>query len=130
MLIFGHRFISSRSFYHIEDIDAIAHTPSNSLIYLVFSEKNLDIINHLKDNDINFALAVNTVRDLIYAENIGASFIVVESVLAKSAQKIAETYLFDAKILCRIREESQIEAMAFEGIDGVVFSDAIIKITS
>jgi len=130
MLIFGHRFISSQNFYHIEDIDAIAHTPSNSLIYLVFNEKNLDIINHLKDNDINFILAVNTVLDLIYAENLGASFIVVESALAKSAQKIAETYLFDAKILCHIREESQIETMAFEGIDGVVFPDAVIKITS
>ena len=130
MLIFGHRFIPSPRFYHIEDIDAVAHTPSNSIVYLVFDEKNLDIIKHLKDNDISFALAVNTIRDLVYAENLGASFIITENTLAISAQKVAETYLFDAKILCRINNESQIEAMAFEGIDGVLFSDAIIKITS
>ena len=130
MLIFGHRFIPSCRFYHVEDIDAITHTPSNSIIYLLFDEKNLDIIRHLKENNIGFALAVNTIRDLIYAENLGASFIVTENTLAVNAQKIAETYLFDAKILCHIQEESRIEAMAFEGIDGVVFPDAIIKITS
>ncbi len=130
MLIFGHRFITSERLYHIGDVEAILHTPSNSLIYLPFSEQNLDIITHLRSNTIRFALEAETIRDVIYAENLGAAFIIVKDELAKSTQKIAETYLFDAKILVHIQEESQIETMAYEGIDGVLFSDAIVKITS
>ena len=130
MLIFGHRFIDSERLYHVDTIEAIIHTPSNSLIYLIFDEDNLDIISHLRLNNVRFALDVATMRELIYAQNLGASFITVQAELAKSAQKIAETYLFDAKILVHVREASQIELMAYEGIDGVIFSDAIIKVSS
>ena len=130
MLIFGHRFIPSERFYHVDDIEAVMRTPSNGLVYLPFEEKNLDIISHLSENSIRFALETLTVRDVIYAENLGASFIIVNDDLAKSAQKVAETYLFDAKILVHIQDESQIEIMAFEGIDGVLFSDAIVKISA
>ncbi len=130
MLIFGHRFIPSERFYHIDDIEAILHTPSNSLLYLSFDEQNLDIITHLNANAIRFALEAGSIRDVIYAENLGASFITLNADMAKSAQKIAETYLFNAKILVHVQDESQIEAMAYEGIDGVIFSDAFVKITS
>ena len=128
MLLFGHRFIASARFYHIDDIDAIAHTPANSTLYLPFSGKNLDIIAHLSDNDLLFALEAATLREVVYAENLGASYIVVREDLAKDAQKAADTYLFDAKILCRIDDEEMIEAMASKGIDGVLFSEAIIKV--
>ena len=130
MLIFGHRFIPSERFYHIDDIEAILHTPSNSLLYLSFDERNLDIITHLNTNAIRFALETGSIRDVIYAENLGASFIILNADMAKSAQKIAENYLFNAKILVHVQDESQIEAMAYEGIDGVIFSDAFVKITS
>jgi len=130
MLIFGHRFINSERLYHIDDVEAVLRTPSNSLVYLSFSEQNLDIIEHLNSNSVRFALEVENIRDVIYAENLGASFILLKETLAKSAQKVAETYLFDAKILVHIEEESQIETMAYEGIDGVVFANAIVKIST
>ncbi len=130
MLIFGHRFINSERLYHIDDVEAVLRTPSNSLVYLSFSEQNLDVIEHLNSNSVRFALEVENIRDVIYAENLGASFILLKETLAKSAQKVAETYLFDAKILVHIEEESQIEMMAYEGIDGVVFANAIVKIST
>lgn len=130
MLLFGHRFIDSERFYHIDDIDAIAHTPPGSLLYLAFSKANLDIIAHLNANALRFGLEAQTLRDVIYANALGASYIIVEEDLANNAQKVAENYLFDAKILCRIDEEEKIEAMAHEGIDGILFPEAIIKISS
>lgn len=130
MIIFGHRFLKSATFYHVDTISSITKTPSNALIYITFSEENLDIINHCIENNIDFALHVRTVLELIYAENLGASYITVEVNQAHEMQKIANEYLFDAKILVHITEEKEIEELAYQGIDGVLFSHAIIKISS
>ena len=129
MLLFGHRFIPSESFYHIDSIEAIKNTPPSSTLYLAFREENLDIIEHLSQNSIAFVLSVQSITELIYASALGAKFIQVPKELAKSAQDIAECYLFDAKILTKIEDESEIEEMALLGIDALLFSNAIIKIT-
>lgn len=130
MYIYGHRFIDSDSFYHVPNIDAIQNTPSNSTIYLDFSEDNLEIINHATSNSVVLALGAVNVTEIIYASSLGATFIVVPKDLAKTAQNIANNYLFDAKILIHITEESEIEELAILGVDGVIFSNAIIKINS
>jgi len=130
MLLFGHRFIQNESFYHITDIDAILKTPNSSKVFLEFSEDNLDIIDYLNANSVSFVLSVQNVTELIYASSLKASYILVQKELAKTAQEIAESYLFDAKILVHLEKEKEIEEMALLSIDGVLFSDAIIKINS
>ncbi len=130
MLLFGHRFIKSEKFYHITDIEAILNTPPSSTIYIQFSEENLDIIEYANDNDVAFALSVQNITELIYASALYASYIIVTSDMAKTAQSIAENYLFDAKIIVKIEDEDAIEEMAELGIDGVLFSNAIVKINS
>ncbi len=130
MLLFGHRFVESEKFYHITDIDAVKNTPPSSTLFLNFKEENLDIIKHLTENDVSFALSVESITELIYASALGARFIILSKELAKSAQNIAESYLFDAKILVNIEEEQEIQEFALLGIDGVLFSNAIIKINS
>ncbi|QOP40491.1 hypothetical protein [Sulfurimonas marina] len=129
MLLFGHRFIESESFYHISDIDDIAHTPPSSKLYLAFHEDNLDIINYLQKNSISFALNVQNIRELIYASALGAHYILVPKSLAKTAQNIAENYLFDSKILVHIEDEEEIEELALLGVDGALFAEAIVKIS-
>ena len=129
MLLFGHRFIPSESFYHIDSIEAIKNTPPSSTLYLAFSEDNLDIIKHANDNNIVFMLSVQNITEIIYASSLSAKFILVPKELAKSAQDIAESYLFDAKIIVKIEDESEIEEMALLGLDGLLFANAIIKIT-
>ncbi|WP_294965320.1 hypothetical protein [Sulfurimonas sp.] len=130
MYIYGHRFIESENFYHVTNIDAILNTPSNGAIYLDFSEDNLEIIKHTVSNEIILALGATTITEIIYASSLGASFIVVPKELSKTAQNIANNYLFDAKILIHITEEAEIEELAILGVDGVIFSNAIIKINS
>jgi len=130
MLLFGHKFVKSESFYHITAIDAITNTPPSSILYLSFSEKNLDIINHIQKNGIKFALSVANTTELIFASNLNATFIIVPKELAKEAQNLAETYLFDSKILVKIEADDEIESLAHQGIDGVLFPNAIIKINS
>jgi len=130
MLIFGHRFLDTQSFFHIQSIEAIENTPPSSTIFVEFLESNLDIIKHLKNNQINFTLGVKNIEELIYASALEASFILVPKEILLSAQNIANNYLFDAKILVMIEDESEIETMATSGIDGVIFSNAIVKINS
>jgi len=130
MLLFGHRFIKSKEFFHISDIDSIEKTPPSSNIYLDFSEENLDIIEFLRLNKIIFGLNVKNTTELIYASSLDASFITVDKNLAKTAQNIAQNYLFDAKILVHIEEDDEIEEMALLGVDGVIFQEAIIKVNS
>ncbi|MEN8302733.1 MAG: hypothetical protein ABFQ64_01515 [Campylobacterota bacterium] len=130
MLIFGHSFIPSESLYHVIDIDSILNTPPSSIIYLEFSEENLDIIEYLSSNVVEFALDVKDITELIYASSLGAKYILLSREMAKTAQNIAESYLFDAKILAHITENEEIEELALLGVDGVIFSNAIIKINS
>lgn len=130
MLFFGHRFLESQSFYHINSIEAITNTPPSSSLYVAFKEENLDIIEHLNLNDITYALSVSNITELMYASSLDADFIIVDKELAKTAQNIAESYLFDAKILVSTSEESDIEECALLGVDGILFPNAIIKINS
>lgn len=130
MLIFGHRFIQSNSFYHVQDIESISNTPPSSVIHIEFSEENLDIISHARINEISTSICAKDITQIIYASSFDASYIIVHSELAKSAQTIANEYLFDAKILVLIEDEKEIEELALLGVDGVVFPSAIIKVTS
>ena len=129
MLLFGHRFIESKRFYHIFDIEDIIHTPPSSYLYVDFSKENIDIITYLQENDLSFAVNVQNITELIYANAFGANFITVQKNFAKTAQNIAENYLFDAKVLVHIESEKQIEEFAILGVDGVIFAEAIIKIS-
>lgn len=130
MIFFGHRFIDGEKFYHVQSIDAISNTPPSSTIYTEFSEENLDIIKYTLKNSITTAIHADNVTDIIYASALGATFLVVTKELAKTAQDLAENYLFDAKILVNIEDDSEIEELALLGIDGVIYSNAIIKINS
>ena len=128
MKLFGHELIDSPTFYHISEIDAIKNTPPNSLLYIEYSRENIDIINYCNENKLSYALYIERLRDVILAHNFGASYIVVDDTLVKLAQKAADDYLFDAKILCKIEHEESIETLATLAVDGAIFPNAIVKI--
>jgi hypothetical protein len=77
------------------------------------------------DNGIDFAVIVKNLRDVIYASIQKASYIIVDDALAQDAQDLAENYMFDAKILQIIDHEDQIEEIAPNHIDGVVYRRAL-----
>ena len=129
MLLFGHPYIAFEPFYHIDEIAAIALTPPGSTLLLPFKEENLDIITHMRENSLPYAIEAADLSEAVFAHNLGAKYIVVHETLAKSAQNAAETYLFDAKILCRLADTGSLEEKIIEGIDGVIFPEAIVKIS-
>lgn len=122
MIVIGHKLINSPIFYYVKNIDSIKSTPSNSIILIDF---HMDLIEYCVNNNLKFALHVKSIKELVFANNFEASYILVEEALAQNAQKIANEYLFDSKILVKIKDEEKIEELALQGIDGVIFPEGI-----
>ncbi len=129
MLLFGHPHIPSEKLYHVSSIEAIAHTPSNSCLLFNFDPEVFELIEYANGNALAFALDVSTLKEAIIGENLDAKYLLVQDQIANDVQKAADTYVFDAKVLVHITDEEKIEAFANEGIDGVIFSEAIVKIS-
>jgi len=129
MLIFGHAHIPSENFYHVNSIEAIEHTPSNTTLLFSSDEEVFEMVNFAKENSVNFALEIKSLQEAIIFESLDAQYLLVKKELAKKVQNAADTYLFDAKVLVHLEDEENFEDLIEEGIDGVVFSEAIIKIS-
>ena len=130
MLLFGHPHVPSQPFYHIDSTEALRHTPANSVIALYFSPENLDIMEHLRKNSVRFALHVENAVDAIIGENLGASYLIVLPRDAEEIQKVAEHYLFDAKILGYLEETEDLKELIDIRLDGAIFADNLIKVNS
>lgn len=128
MLLFGHPLITSDVFYRIMTEDAVAKTPANSTVLVTFEVGNLALIHHVVQNDISLALAVESVEELVFAHNLQARYVLVSETFAPTAQKLAEEYLFDAKVLCHLEDNKSFESLALKGIDGVIYNKAIVSV--
>lgn len=130
MLLFGHPYVASETFYHIESLEAVRKTPPNSLVTLFFTPENLDLIEHLRNHGIRFALHIESVTDAVIGENLRATYLIVSPKNGKEIQSVAEHYLFDAKVLGYVDDMGHLEKLIDLRLDGAIFADAIIKITS
>jgi len=126
MIIIGHPDIPFDPLYYVETIEEIAKTPPNSTLWLGSFAEAKDIAKHCYENHISYAVMAESLNDALLANALHAQYILADHSLASKLQKIAENYLFDAKILVPVSYESEMEIVAEAGIDGVIFQDAII----
>lgn len=130
MIIFGEPFLDIPPLYHIDSIEAILHTPPNSVVAIELSKNNLEIIEHCKVNRIEFGVFVATIAEALIGENLKANYIIVQNDRVKTIQNIANEYLFSAKILTHVENHEQMEQFALEGIDGVIFPEGMVKVVA
>jgi uncharacterized protein YaiL (DUF2058 family) len=123
MIIIGDNNIAYDDIKRINTIEDISFTQPNSTIIFNF---NFKILKYTQQNDINSAVIVNTIKDVIYVHNLDAKYIVVNKNIAKQVQKIADNYMFDSKILVAIQDENELEQMAIDEIDGVIYLNRIL----
>ena len=116
MLIFGDIFTDDLPFYEIISTEDIKNTPSNSTILFDYDEK---LAKYCKDNSVSYAMRVKSIKELVYANALECSYAFVDKEFAKSAQDIANEYMFDMKIILTITSEKELEWAAMNGIDGV-----------
>ncbi len=128
MIIIGHRWIDSKPFYSVESIKDIKKTPSNSTVLILFSEENIDLCKYCSSNNIIFGLGVRKKREIVFAAALGASYLASDSKkLIKKAQKLADRYLFDMKILFLVENEKKLMWATKHGIDGLLFERGVIN---
>jgi hypothetical protein len=127
MLIFGHPWIESPRFMKIFSIEEIEKIQADEIVLLEPLNVSIDIAKYCKANDISFSITVNNIRDAVFANALKANYILCQHEQAIIIQKIADDYIFDTKILVVIEDEKSIDNIVRFGIDGVIFSKAIVQ---
>jgi hypothetical protein len=119
MILIGDENIKYETIEKIAHRDDISKTSPSSTVLFNFS---LEILKYTQANDINSAVVVNSIKEVIYAHNLGANYIIIsrEDILLQS-QKIADNYMFDSKILAVIENSEEIEKNALHEIDGIIY---------
>ncbi len=125
MFIIGHPWVAYEPFYLVKKVEDIASTPPGSRVIFSFNETNLPLCRHCAQNGVPFALICDTRRDILFAQAQGCDYIVCDKNVAIDAQKFADGYLFDAKILLFTIALSDLEWAAEHEIDGILFEEGI-----
>lgn len=120
MILIGDNLIPYTNFFNISSIDDIKNSNANSVISFRYNE---NILTYSFKNDLNYAVIASSIKEAIYANNLNAKYIVCEKNLAKDIQKIADNYMFDSKILALIETSDEIEEIALNEIDGIIYNN-------
>jgi hypothetical protein len=125
MIVIGHPYIDYRPFEKITSIADIAKSRSNATVLFDFHHDKVQLSHYAKEHEVAFALRVESEKEVILAAALGASYIICSKALAPKAQKFADDYLFDAKILLYSNNEEDILYAAEQGIDGILFQEGV-----
>jgi hypothetical protein len=125
MIIIGHPWIKSNRFFKVFSIEGIKKSEANDIVLLEPLVDSHSYAQHCQTNAIPFAIVVNTLDDALFANALGAKYIICEEDDALMIQPIAQEYLFDTRILVLIHSEKEMSKIARGGVDGVIFADAI-----
>lgn len=124
MIVIGHIDLPFPQFKNIEKIKDIEQTSANDIVYFT---PNATLAKHCKDNNIAYGIIIKNVLELVIYANLNATYLLIKDrKLVETAQKIANEYFFDSKILYVINDERDIENMALLGIDGVIFESILL----
>jgi len=121
MKIFGHPWIASEPFYKVGSIEEIALTPPNSLLQLESLPSHLELAKYCQKNQLRYTLEVRSIKEALFTNLLGATFMICQKELAQALMPIAQNYLFDTQVLAEISDEEIISTLAKVGVDGVIF---------
>lgn len=124
MILIGDALIPHKTFTYIDSIMEIEHTQANSTVIFNYDE---NLLLYARKNNLRSAIVVTSIKEAIYCNALNAKYIICDKKLAKSIQKVAENYMFDAKVLAIIETNEEIEKIALAEIDGVIYSSLLNK---
>ncbi len=127
MIIIGHPWIKSNRFFKVFSIKGIEKSQADDIILLEPLVDSHAYAVHCQENNVPFAVVANNLEDALFANALGAKYIICEEDDALMIQPIANEYLFDTRILVLIHSEKEISKIARGGVDGVIFADAIYE---
>ena len=124
MVLIGDSLIPHKEYSFIDSILDIEHTVANSTLVFNYDE---NLLLYCRKNSLTNAVVVSSITEAIYCNALNSKYIISEKKLAKSIQKIADSYMFDAKILAIIESRDEIEKVALSEIDGVIYTSLLTK---
>jgi len=125
MIILGHDFVKCEPFYLIKNSKNIKYTPSNSTVVFEFNEQNIELCEYCHKSSILFACICDSIKDVLFANALNASYLICDKVVSVKAQKLADNYMFDAKVLLYSSDDSELEWVADNEIDGIILEKGI-----
>jgi len=125
MILIGHPWVQSPKFHKVFSIEDIQNSNAEDILLLEPLVDSHIYAKYCVDNSIEYAVVVNSLEDAIYANALGASYMICEEDSALMIQPIAQEYLFDTKVLVLIHSTKEISKLARNGIDGIIFAEAI-----
>jgi len=125
MIIVGHPWVDSRPFRKVFSKEDIVKSAADEVVLLEPLVDSVELARYCQNSGISYAITVSNLNEAIFANALGAGFMICKEEDALLIQPIAEQYLFDTKVLVLIHEEKEIVKIARSGIDGVIFVEAI-----
>ncbi|MCR1815412.1 hypothetical protein [Aliarcobacter butzleri] len=118
MLVIGDKLIPFENIFFISSIQDIKNTKANSTLIFNYDEV---LLKYVSENSISSAVIVTSIKEAIYANCLGAKYIISNQDLVKEIQKIADNYMFDSKNLAIIKSNDEFEQIAKNEIDGAIY---------
>jgi len=122
MIIIGHPLIASTPITSVASIQELKLTPPNSTVLIPYD--NI-LLQYVQSNHVSYAVKSTSIKEAILLNAMGAKYIIATQEAAQELQKVAENYMFDSRILVIINDEVEIEKLAMQEIDGVIFQNTI-----
>ena len=122
MIIIGD---SNIEYENIEKIAQIEDIKKSSPAATVLFDFDIEILKYTNANNINSAVIAYSIKEVIYANSLGAKYIIPRVNILLQVQKIADNYMFDSKILAVIEDSDEIEKIALDEIDGVIYKELL-----
>ena len=119
MIILGHALVPYEPLYLIKNGDEVFKYDN---LLFKFNDR---LIAAAQKAQKKFSVITNDINEILLANGAGARFIIVDKKSAAGAQKLANDYLFDAKIAMFIGSARALKNLAELGIDTAIFKDAI-----
>jgi NAD(P)H-dependent flavin oxidoreductase YrpB (nitropropane dioxygenase family) len=125
MILIGHPWIKSPEFCRVFSREDIEKSRPDQVLLLEPLVDSHALAQHCQSNKLSYAVVVNTLDEALYANALGAAYIICDEDTALMVQPVAQEYLFDTRVLVLIHSEKEISKIARGGIDGVIFAEAI-----
>ncbi len=122
MILIGDKNIACENIEKISSISDISSTTSNSTVLYEF---DFEILHYTQENNLDSAIIVKDLKEVIYASTFTVKYIIVEKNIAKHAQDIVNNYMLDSKILIVINSDDEIVENALDEIDGVIYKSVV-----
>jgi hypothetical protein len=117
MILLGKTKFTYEELIWIECYDDILNTKANSTVHFNYNE---ELMRYCQLNNICYAVYIKTINELIYSNILNAKYIIVKKSMAKQVQEIADNYMYDAKIIVKIKSTNQLEWVVSNTIDGAI----------